>query len=419
MKKASFSIFLLATAFFCFGQKDGNGQTAALAVNDTPSTIEQFARQPAVDDTLYCIKLMNQAITARYGADGPNFLQDALHEKMGCTVCSEHNDKDTHDVMLWVLSKVEKGDLMRFWQFYWSSLSHEEDGGAVNHDHDKEVERILSLMDKYSPEMKRAAYIAYEYFSNGVMSDDWYPYPEDYIKAVKPYAERYKHKFWMPKFEDRVCVATKAQYPGGIEAMRDFIQSNLKFDKNLSDKPEEVVLLQAFISAEGEVLGVSDKTDKNQSDISQELRTEAMRVFNLMPQSGWTPATLNSKPVEGAVSIPIRFPFKEEEPENVFWEAPDEIPIFPGGMSELMKYIQSHIKYPSEARKKGIQGRVFVQFLVEKDGKISDPVIYRGVSPELDVEALRLVSTMPMWKPAENRGKKISMTFTLPIQFRL
>lgn len=256
MRKSSFSIFLLATAFFCYGQKDGNNeQTTALAVNDTHSSIEQLAEQPAVDDTLYCIKLMNQAITARYGSDGPNFLQDVLHEKMGCTVCSEYNDKDMHDVMLWVLSKVEKGDLMRFWQFYWSSLSHEEDGGAVNHDHDREVERILSLMDKHSPEMKRAAYIAYEYFSNGVMSDDWYPYPEDYIKAVKPYAERYKHKFWMPKFEDRVCVIERVEsiYNEVLSCFNQKIYRDVDYDrffsKNLKTLWRELPTDYAVINA--------------------------------------------------------------------------------------------------------------------------------------------------------------------------
>ena len=95
------------------------------------------------------------------------------------------------------------------------------------------------------------------------------------------------------------------------------------------------------------------------------------------------------------------------------------MPEFPGGMAELMKYLQKNIKYPTISQENGVQGRVIVQFVVNRDGSIVDPVVLRSVDPYLDKEALRVVSTMPKWKPGEPRGKPVRVKFTLPVQFRL
>ena len=94
-------------------------------------------------------------------------------------------------------------------------------------------------------------------------------------------------------------------------------------------------------------------------------------------------------------------------------------PEFPGGMGELMKYLQKNIKYPPVCQDQGIQGRVVVQFVVNSDGSIVDPVVIKSVNPHLDKEALRVVSSMPKWKPGEQRGKKVRVRFTLPVSFRL
>ena len=81
--------------------------------------------------------------------------------------------------------------------------------------------------------------------------------------------------------------------------------------------------------------------------------------------------------------------------------------------------MQKNIKYPSISQENGVQGRVIVQFVVNRDGSIVDPVVLRSVDPYLDKEALRVVSAMPKWKPGEQRGKTVRVKFTLPIQFRL
>ena len=92
---------------------------------------------------------------------------------------------------------------------------------------------------------------------------------------------------------------------------------------------------------------------------------------------------------------------------------------FKGGNDALIKYIVNSVKYPESAVKNKITGRVFVSFVVSETGKVSGAKVLRGVSPELDAEAVRVVSAMPDWEPAEKQGKKVSSEMQLPISFQL
>jgi len=96
-----------------------------------------------------------------------------------------------------------------------------------------------------------------------------------------------------------------------------------------------------------------------------------------------------------------------------------EMPKFPGGGAELMKYLSSNIKYPVEAHKAGIQGRVVVSFVVNKDGTVKDAKIVRSVDKSIDAEALRVISAMPKWQPGYQDGKAVSVRYTVPVTFRL
>lgn len=97
----------------------------------------------------------------------------------------------------------------------------------------------------------------------------------------------------------------------------------------------------------------------------------------------------------------------------------EKMPEYPGGMYELMNFLGKNIKYPAEAVKANIHGRVIVQFVVMKDGSIADMVIKRGVHPLLDAEALRVLATMPKWKPGTQRGKAVNVKLTIPVTFSL
>ena len=97
----------------------------------------------------------------------------------------------------------------------------------------------------------------------------------------------------------------------------------------------------------------------------------------------------------------------------------EKMPEFEGGVENMMKFLQQNIKYPEEAKKSGAQGRVIVQFVVEKDGSVTDAKVVKSVSPELDAEALRVVKSMPKWVPGEQRGEKVRVQFTLPVMFKM
>lgn len=97
----------------------------------------------------------------------------------------------------------------------------------------------------------------------------------------------------------------------------------------------------------------------------------------------------------------------------------EEVPEFPGGVEALMKYLGNNLRYPEKAAQDGITGRVFVAFVVAKDGSIHDVNVLKGLSPEIDAEAVRVVKTMPKWKPARHEGQIVNVRFNLPINFQL
>lgn len=111
-------------------------------------------------------------------------------------------------------------------------------------------------------------------------------------------------------------------------------------------------------------------------------------------------------------------PPKHEE-ENKVFDIVEQQPLFPGGPAALMKYLSDHTKYPVVAQENGVQGRVTVQFVVEKDGSISDVHVLRGVDPSLDKEAVRVVKSMPRWTPGKQNGINVRVNYRVPVLFRL
>ncbi|MBO7266157.1 MAG: energy transducer TonB [Bacteroidaceae bacterium] len=145
----------------------------------------------------------------------------------------------------------------------------------------------------------------------------------------------------------------------------------------------------------------------------------------------WTPGKQKGKPVRVRFTLPVTFHLNGDAPKQAtevkqpeatddkIFQVVEEQPEFPGGMEALMKHLSKEIKYPKEAQEKGTQGRVIVQFVVRKDGSITDAKIMKPVDPLLDAEALRVVSEMPNWIPGKQRGEAVNVRFTLPVMFRL
>lgn len=112
------------------------------------------------------------------------------------------------------------------------------------------------------------------------------------------------------------------------------------------------------------------------------------------------------------------FELQKDDSDKVY-DVAEEMPEFPGGPQALMKYLHENVCYPKDAFDAGIQGRVIVQFVVDKDGTIRDAKVMRSINPALDAEAQRVIYAMPKWNPGKQNGEAIAMKYTLPITFRL
>ena len=127
----------------------------------------------------------------------------------------------------------------------------------------------------------------------------------------------------------------------------------------------------------------------------------------------------DDKAEEVVIAAPVEAPQEEEEEEVVFVVV-ESMPEFPGGQQALFKYLSENVKYPVIAQENGIQGRVICQFVVNKDGSIVDVEVVRsGGDPSLDKEAVRVIKSMPKWKPGKQRGKAVRVKYTVPVNFKL
>lgn len=114
------------------------------------------------------------------------------------------------------------------------------------------------------------------------------------------------------------------------------------------------------------------------------------------------------------------FEIPESKPdENSIFQVVEIEPEFPGGMAELMKYLEKNLRYPQICKEQGVQGRVIVQFVVNTDSTITDVNVIKSVNPHLDEEAVRVVKAMPKWNPGKQRGEPVRVRLFLPVTFRL
>ncbi len=129
-------------------------------------------------------------------------------------------------------------------------------------------------------------------------------------------------------------------------------------------------------------------------------------------QAEATPAMVE-KTVEG------QEPAEPVNDEEVIYKSVEQMPRFPGGEAEMMKYLMQNIQYPYNAAKNDIEGRVVLQFVIEKDGHIGEVKVVRSVDEELDAEAVRVVKSMPNFTPGYQDGKPVAVWYTLPVMFKL
>ncbi len=234
-----------------------------------------------------------------------------------------------------------------------------------------------------------------------------------------------------PVFE---IVENMPEYPGGQAALMQFISKNIVYPEVAKkNKIEGRVIVHFIVNKEGMV-----KNPTIARSVNPELDAEAIRVISLLPK--WKPGQQRGKNVDVRFTVPVVFRLggdetkvvvhedkdfiktvaKDAKPDaNGVFEIVENMPEYPGGQGALMQFLATNIQYPEDAKKEQIQGRVIVQFVIQADGTVTNPVAVRSVSPSLDAEAIRVVKILPKWKPGMQRGVAVPTKFTVPVQFRL
>jgi TonB family protein len=221
-----------------------------------------------------------------------------------------------------------------------------------------------------------------------------------------------------------VVVEEMPEFPGGDKAMRQFLAMNVRYPTSaLESNIQGKVYVTFIVTKTGTVTNA-----KVVRSVDPSLDNEAIRVIEAMPK--WKPGRQRGENVDVSFTVPITFMLqsnkaskeevntKEKQADNTFVLV-EEMPEFPGGIDALRAYIQGAIKYPAAAFENGIQGKVYVRFVVTKTGGVANATIARSVDPILDKEAIRVVEAMPNWKPGKQNGQNVDVYYTVPVNFQL
>ena len=209
-------------------------------------------------------------------------------------------------------------------------------------------------------------------------------------------------------------VDQSAEFPGGRKAMLKFFAENVVYpEEALKQDIQGCVRISATIDKDGSVKNVEVA-----ESVHPLLDAEAVRVVKQMPK--WNPEMMDGKPMSVCQTIPVVFKTDSALMVNQFvLERGDKLPEFPGGLNACLKFISVNLKYPAEAARRKIYGRVVVNFVVGIDGSITNVNVAKSVHYMLAEEAIRVVKKMPKWNPGIMNGKPVRVKFSLPITFRL
>jgi protein TonB len=162
-----------------------------------------------------------------------------------------------------------------------------------------------------------------------------------------------------------------------------------------------------------------DELVKEENQVKQMDKLDEKVAVGTENKEGVKDRTVEAVRNDIAVAAPPPPPAPKPEVATKVFDVVEEMPSFPGGQGALMSYLASNIKYPVVAQENGVQGRVIVSFVVERDGSISDVRVARSVDPSLDREAQRVVKSMPRWKPGKQNGSAVRVKYNVPVVFRL
>ena len=159
-----------------------------------------------------------------------------------------------------------------------------------------------------------------------------------------------------------------------------------------------------------------DELVKEENQVKQMDDLDKKAAVGNVDQEGTQNRTVEAVRNDIAVNTP---PEPKEDVAKKVFDVVEEMPSFPGGNGALMQFLQSNVRYPVVAQENGVQGRVQIGFVVERDGSITDVRVVRSVDPSLDKEAMRVVKMMPRWNPGKQNGQTVRVKYTVPVLFRL
>ena len=219
-------------------------------------------------------------------------------------------------------------------------------------------------------------------------------------------------------------VEQPPRFPGGYEALERWKEQHIVYPEEAIERGAQGQVVVRFV-----ILNTGEVADAEiLRSIDPALDKEALRLVSSMPK--WTPGMQDGNAVSVRWDEPVTFtlPTAEEiaemerikkEKEQKVFDIVEESPQFPGGQSTLMQWLRTNIKYPKVAVENGIQGNVYVSFIVRSTGEITDIKVARSVDPLLDQEAIRVIGSMPKWIPGKQGGEAVNVRYTMPLTFRL
>lgn len=203
-----------------------------------------------------------------------------------------------------------------------------------------------------------------------------------------------------------------------LKAFRKYVADNLTYPEEAAEKGiEGDVFVQFIVNKKGQVVNAVIMRS-----LDPLLDEEVLRVINSSPK--WTPGKQRGHKVNVAYTMPVKFKLSETEKKGkitgeIFYIV-EEMPDFQGkGLDSFRDWVMENLNYPEKAAEQGIEGTVYIQFVVNKDGNISNTKIMRSVDPLLDAEAIRVVKSSPEWTPGKQKGHEVNVAFTFPIKFVL
>jgi TonB family protein len=201
-------------------------------------------------------------------------------------------------------------------------------------------------------------------------------------------------------------------------------QEIIKMSEVLGDR-EPLLVIDGKVTKPEQLNAINPKEIDNVSVIKNEdVLKEYAKHFNADTSNGilfinTKEYVKNGKKEIVSVNVKAKEPAEEIDTDNDAFNVVEQMPQFPGGEIELMKFLSENVKYPEAALKAGTQGRVVAQFIVEADGSITNVKVLKNVSDEIDAEAVRVIKAMPKWKPGMQKGQPVRVKYTIPVTFRL